>query len=244
MENKTAYMTEPKSMRFRTVPYPKSGNNDVTVKIECCGICGSDVHYYEHGRIGDYVVTGDFTLGHEVAGTIVETGPAVSGLRVGDRVALEPGIGCGRCDMCKSGRYNLCPDVVFFATPPVQGALQQYVTHPADMCFKLPDNVSTKAGALVEPLCVGLHACRQGGVTLGQRVVILGAGCIGLVTLLAAKALGASNVVAVDLFRKRLDFALALGANHVVDASIENVDERIGELFDGDGADVVIEAAG
>lgn len=244
MKNITAYMDKPSSMHFKEIPYPHAEKGDVIVKIERCGICGSDVHYFEYGRVGDYVVEGEFTLGHEVAGTVVELGEGVTELKVGDRVALEPGIGCGHCEMCKSGKYNLCPDVVFFATPPVQGAFQNYVKHPANMCFKLPDNVSTTAGALVEPLCVGLHACRQGGVTLGQSVVILGAGCIGLCTVLAAKAMGASNVIVVDLFEKRLDFAKKLGANVVIDASKENAQARIDELLGGRGADVVIECAG
>ena len=152
------------------VPQPK--DNEVLVKIEYCGICGSDVHYYENGRIGDYIVKGDFTLGHEVAGEIVKLGSNVKNIEVGDKVALEPGIPCGKCEFCKDGKYNLCPDVIFFATPPVQGALQNYVVHPADMCFKLPENVSTEEGALVEPLCVGLHACRQGGVKLGDLSLI------------------------------------------------------------------------
>lgn len=244
MKNITAYMDKPGSMHFKEIAYPQAGPGDAIVKIEYCGICGSDAHYFEHGRVGDYIVSGEFTLGHEVAGTVVEIGSEVTDLKVGDRVALEPGVGCGHCEMCMTGRYNLCPDVIFFATPPVQGALQNYVRHPASMCFKLPDNVSTAAGALVEPLCVGLHACKQGGVTLGQSVVILGAGCIGLVALMSAKALGASKVIVVDLFEKRLDFAKKLGATAVINASQENTQERISQLLDGVGADVVIECAG
>lgn len=244
MKNIASYMDRPGNILFKEIPYPEFGNSDVVIKIECCGICGSDVHYFEKGRIGNYVPEGDFTLGHEVAGTVVEIGSEVKNLKVGDRVALEPGIGCGRCEMCKTGRYNLCPDVIFFATPLVQGALQTYVAHPADMCFKLPDNVSTVSGALVEPLAVGMHACKQGGVTLGHSVVILGGGCIGLVTLLSAKALGASNVIVVDLFEKRLEYAKKLGANYVIDASKENTEERVKEILGGQGADVVIECAG
>ncbi len=244
MTNKTAYMTDPYTLSLKEVPMPIPGPTDVIVNIEYCGICGSDVHYYKEGRIGDYIVEGEFTLGHETAGTITQVGSQVKDLKVGDRVALEPGITCGKCEFCKQGKYNLCPDVVFFATPPVQGALQNYVCHPADMCFKLPDNVSTKAGALVEPLAVGMHACKQGDVTLGDSVVILGTGCIGLVTLLSAKALGASNVIVVDLFEKRLEFAKKLGANHVINAKTENVLERIHQLLGDRGADVVIETAG
>ena len=244
MKNITAYMKDPCTMYFKEIPMPEAGPQDAIVKIEKCGICGSDVHYYQHGRVGDYIVEGEFTLGHEVAGTVVSVGSEVKDLKIGDRVALEPGVGCGHCEQCKTGRYNLCEDVIFFATPPVQGALQNYVRHPANMCFKLPDNVSTTAGALVEPLCVGLHACKQGGVTLGQSVVILGAGCIGLCALLSAKALGASNVIVIDLFEKRLEFAKKLGANAVIDASREDSFARVAELLDGKGADVVIECAG
>ncbi len=244
MKNITAYMNGPNTMSYKEIPMPIAEDSEVVVQIEYCGICGSDLHYYEYGRIGDYIVDGEFTLGHEVAGTIVEVGHGIQDLKVGDRVALEPGVGCGQCEMCKQGKYNLCPDVVFFATPPVQGALQNYVKHPANMCFKLPENVSTKAGALVEPLAVGLHACRQGGVTLGDSVVILGAGCIGLVTLMSAKALGASNIIVVDLFEKRLEFAKKLGANHVINASREDVFQSVKDIFGERGADVVLETAG
>ena len=231
-------------MYIKEIPVPKPSEKEVLVKIEYCGICGSDVHYYEYGRVADYVVEGDFILGHEVAGTVVEVGSQVKSLKVGDRVALEPGIGCGKCEQCKEGKYNLCKDVIFFATPPVQGALKDYVVHPEDMCFKLPDNVSTKEGALVEPLSVGLHACRQGGVTLGNSVVILGAGCIGLCTLLSAKAFGASEIIVVDLFEKRLEFAKKMGATHVINGKEEDVIARVNELLRGKGADVVLETAG
>ena len=231
-------------MYIKEIPVPKPSEKEVLVKIEYCGICGSDVHYYEYGRVADYVVEGDFILGHEVAGTVVEVGSQVKSLKVGDRVALEPGIGCGKCEQCKEGKYNLCKDVILIAPPPVQGALKDYVVHPEDMCFKLPDNVSTKEGALVEPLSVGLHACRQGGVTLGNSVVILGAGCIGLCTLLSAKAFGASEIIVVDLFEKRLEFAKKMGATHVINGKEEDVIARVNELLRGKGADVVLETAG
>ncbi|MDC7287288.1 NAD(P)-dependent alcohol dehydrogenase [Blautia schinkii] len=244
MKNETVYMKEAGTMFIREIEVPEPKDDEVLVEIKYCGICGSDVHYYENGRIGDYIVEGDFTLGHEVAGEIVKLGSNVKDLKVGDRVALEPGIPCGKCECCKEGKYNLCPDVVFFATPPVQGALQNYVVHPADMCFKLPDHVGMEEGALVEPLCVGLHACRQGDVKLGDNVVILGAGCIGLATLLSAKAMGASNVVVVDLFEKRLEFAKEMGANYVINAGREDVFDECRKIFGGRGADIVIETAG
>lgn len=154
---------------------PVPGRGEVLVKLEYVGICGSDLHYFHEGRCGSFRVDGDFILGHECAGTVVETGEAVRQLKAGDRVALEPGIPCGKCAFCKSGRYNLCPEVAFLATPPVQGAFSSYLVFPEDMCFALPEQVSTKEGAMVEPLCVGLHAAAQGNVRLGDRVIILGA---------------------------------------------------------------------
>ena len=143
---KVVYLTQPGKMQIEEEPIPEVRPGNVLVKIEYNGICGSDVHFFKDGRVGDNVLKGKFVLGHEVSGTVVEVGENVSGLKIGDRVALEPGYGCGKCEFCKTGRYNLCPDMKFFAAPPVRGALQEYVSHPADMCFKLPENVSTMEG--------------------------------------------------------------------------------------------------
>ncbi|MDD4797465.1 MAG: alcohol dehydrogenase catalytic domain-containing protein, partial [Eubacteriales bacterium] len=162
---------------------PKAGPGQLLVQIKHTGICGSDLHYYQHGKIGRYVVEYPFLLGHESAGIVAEVGDGVAGFAVGDRVTMEPGYTCGKCEFCKTGRYNLCPDVIFFATPPVQGTLCQYVAHPADMCFKLPDNISTLEGALVEPLAVGFHAAGQGDARPGKTAAVLGSGCIGLCCL-------------------------------------------------------------
>lgn len=156
----------------RDIPQPK--DNEVLVKLEYVGICGSDMHYYETGRIGDYVVEPPFVLGHEPGGTVVEVGKNVKHLKVGDRVALEPGKTCGHCEYCREGKYNLCPDVVFFATPPVDGVFQEYVAHEADLCFKLPENVSTLEGALIEPLAVGFHAANQGNAHARQTALVFG----------------------------------------------------------------------
>lgn len=226
----------------RDIPNPK--DDEVLVKLEYVGICGSDLHYYETGAIGDYVVNPPFVLGHEPGGTVVEVGKNVKHLKVGDRVALEPGKTCGHCEFCKTGRYNLCPDVVFFATPPVDGVFQEYVAHEADLCFKLPDNVSTLEGALIGPLAVGFHAAIQGEAHLGQRAVVMGAGCIGLVSMMALKARGVSEVYVVDIMEKRLEKALELGATEVINGAKENVLERVKQLTDGAGVDLVIETAG
>lgn len=241
---KTAVMLGIGKMGFEEREIMKPKDDEVLVKLEYVGICGSDLHYYESGAIGDYVVKPPFVLGHEPGGTVVEVGKNVSHLKVGDRVALEPGKTCGHCEFCKTGRYNLCPDVVFFATPPVDGVFQEYVAHEADLCFKLPDNVSTLEGALIEPLAVGFHAAIQGDAHLGQKAVVMGAGCIGLVSMMALKARGVSEVYVVDIMEKRLQKALELGADGVINGAEEDVEERMKELTKGAGADLVVETAG
>jgi len=241
---KVAVMNGIGEMGFIERDIPKPLDNEVLVEIEYVGICGSDMHYYEHGAIGDYIVKPPFVLGHESGGTVVEVGKNVTHLKVGDRVALEPGKTCGHCEFCKTGRYNLCPDVIFFATPPVDGVFQEYVAHEADLCFKLPDNVSTLEGALIEPLAVGFHAANQGGAHMGQTAVVTGAGCIGLVSLMALKAEGVSKVYVVDVIQKRLDKALDLGADGVINGKNKNAVQAVMELTNGRGCDLVIEAAG
>ncbi|MBR6543516.1 MAG: alcohol dehydrogenase catalytic domain-containing protein, partial [Anaerotignum sp.] len=143
MKNRQAYMVGLNKMEIRetAVPEPKAG--EVLVKVEYVGICGSDVHYFKDGRCGDFVVDGELMLGHEAGGVVVKVGEGVTDLVEGDKVALEPGITCGQCEFCKSGRYNLCPDVVFLATPPVQGCNEDYIAFPANMCFKLPEGMTT-----------------------------------------------------------------------------------------------------
>ena len=244
MKNRAAYMTGINKMEIRDIEIPKLKDKDVLIKIEYVGICGSDVHYLEHGKIGDFIVNGDFILGHECAGTVVEIGTAVENLKVGDRVALEPGQTCGHCEFCKAGKYNLCRAVEFLATPPYHGCLMNYIAFPENMVFKLPDNISTKEGALVEPLAVGIHAANQGDVKLGDSVVILGAGTIGLVTLLACKAKGASDIIVVDVIPKRLEFAKKLGATTVINALEADVFAEIDKLTNNMGVDVAIETAG
>ena len=226
----------------RPIPTPKA--DEVLVKLEYVGICGSDMHYYETGAIGGYVVKPPFVLGHEPGGTVVGVGSHVTHLKVGDKVALEPGKTCGHCEFCRQGKYNLCPDVVFFATPPVDGVFQEYVAHEAALCFKLPENVSTLEGALIEPLAVGFHAANQGGAHAGQTAVVMGAGCIGLVSMMALKAEGVSRVYVVDVMAKRLEKALELGADGVINGRDEDAVEAVGKLTGGAGCGLVIETAG
>ena len=238
---KVAVMTGLSKIEFVERPIPTPARNEVLVKLEYVGVCGSDLHYFESGRIGPYVVEPPFVLGHEASGVVVGVGDGVTALSVGDRVALEPGKTCGQCEYCRKGLYNLCPDVIFFATPPVDGVFQEYVAHEAELCFKLPENVSTLEGALIEPLAVGFHAANQGGARIGQTAFVLGAGCIGLVTMMALKASGVTRVYVTDVEENRLQKALALGATGVFDARKRDVAEEAARLG---GADLVIETAG
>lgn len=243
---KAAFMHGLDKMILKEIPIPEIKENEVLVHLEYVGICGSDVHYFHNGKVGIYEVNleEDYMLGHECAGVIENVGSDVKSLKVGDRVALEPGITCGKCEFCKSGHYNLCPDVRFLATPPVPGCYEEYINFPEDMCFKLPDNVSTEEGALIEPLSVGFHAANQGEVKVGDTVVILGTGCIGLVTLLASKAHGAGTIIAADLIDEKLKKAKELGATYVINSGKSDVLEEIKKLTNGRGADVVFETAG
>ena len=185
------------SIEDREVPVP--GAHEVLVSVRSVGVCGSDIHYFEHGRIGPYVVDAPVILGHEASGVIVALGSAVRNLTVGTRVAMEPGVPCGVCVECRAGRYNLCPDVVFYATPPVDGAFAEFVTIHEDFAHPVPDSISDDAAALLEPLSVGVWACRKGEVGLGMSLLIAGAGPVGLMTALVARASGATRIVLSDV---------------------------------------------
>ncbi len=244
MKNRALYMNGKLNLSFKELDIPKPQPGEVLLKVGYCGVCGSDVHFYESGCIGTTPIEGDLILGHEAAGTVEAVGEGVTNVKVGDRVVLEPGIGCGRCEYCKSGRYNLCPDMQFISCPPYQGAMRNYLTHPAHLVYPLPENVSTLEGALIEPLCVGMHAANLGSVKLGDTVVILGAGCIGLTTLAACKAMSASKIIVTDLFQNRLDKALEMGADYVINSREEDTLARVMELTGGEGAHIVFETAG
>lgn len=244
IRNRAAYMVTPGKMEIRELPMPQAQPGEVVLKIEYVGVCGSDAHFFESGMRKGKAFDLPFILGHECAGTVTQVGAGVQNVAVGDRVCFEPQITCGVCPECRSGRYNLCKDVRFPSVPPYDGMLRDYAAISAHLAFKLPDNVSSLEGALIEPLAVGLSAASRGDVTLGQDVVILGAGCIGLLTMMACKARGAGRVIVSDLFSKRLDKALELGADAVIDASTEDTMARVTELTEGRGADVVFETAG
>lgn len=241
---RTAVLVEPTKFALEDRARPEPGPNDVLVAIRDVGICGSDVHYYEHGRIGDYVVEDPLVLGHESAGEVVEVGENVTEYEPGDRVALEPGVPCRRCVHCRSGDYHLCEEVRFMATPPHDGAFTEYVSWPADFAYELPETVSTAEGALCEPLSVGIHACRRGGVGTGDTVLIAGAGPIGLLVMEAARAAGATDVIVTDVVAEKLELAADRGADLTVDVSETAPDAAVDEYTGGVGADVVVEASG
>jgi len=243
MTNHAAFVLENRKMTFGATQMPTVGDHDALIKMKFCGVCGSDVHFYEHGE-PEFPDVYPFILGHEGAGEVVKIGSAVTSLKIGDRVAIEPGIPCRTCQWCTSGRYNLCPEVVFPSAPRAPGILREFVCHPADMCFKLPDNMSFEEGALIEPLAVAMTAAREAGARIGQSAVILGGGCIGLVTLLALRAMGLSRITVVDLFDIRLSKAKELGAWNVVNARESDAIGEVVRLHDGLGSDLVFETAG
>ena len=241
---KAAFLLKPGKIEYRDIPVPAPAADEALVEVMSCGVCGSDVHYYEHGRIGPFVVEEPLILGHECAGVIVQVGENVTGLEPGDRVAVEPGVPCRRCSFCKTGRYNLCPGVAFLATPPFHGALAEYIAHPADFLSKLPPDVSLEEGAMIEPFSVGLHAASRGGAGIGQTVAVLGTGPIGLCTIQALKAYGVSDIIATDIAPGRLKLAQKLGAKITINAAEADAVEAVMDFTAGRGADIVYETAG
>jgi L-iditol 2-dehydrogenase len=231
---RAAVLHAPGEIRIEERERPRPGPREVLVQISAVGVCGSDVHYYEHGRIGPFVVDAPLVLGHESAGRVVELGEGASRHAAGARIALEPGVPCGRCRECRAGRYNLCEEVRFFATPPVDGAFANFVAIHEDFAFALPDAVSDEAGALMEPLSVGVWACRKAGVSAGDRVLVTGAGPIGLLTMQVALAFGATQVEISDVSEPRLELARRTGATRALRAGADEPGE----------ADALIECSG
>ncbi|VDP45222.1 unnamed protein product [Heligmosomoides polygyrus] len=237
VDNLSAVLYGVGDIRLEQREMPIPGDNQLLIRVYIVGICGSDVHFWKAGAIGNYVVKEPMILGHETSGTVAGMGVNVKGFAVGDRVAIEPGVPCRRCMQCKTGRYNLCPDMQFFATPPVDGSLTRYLVFDADFCYKLPDNVSHEDGALLEPLSVAVHACRRSGLQMGQRVLVQGAGPVGILCMMTARAMGASRVAITDIIQNRLDLAQTLGADatlFVKDKSPTEVRSMVLEALEGE----------
>ncbi|BCS27870.1 NAD(P)-dependent alcohol dehydrogenase [Aspergillus puulaauensis] len=239
----------------RAVP-PLKDPWDVRVQIAQTGICGSDVHYWQRGRIGDFILESPIVLGHESSGVITEVGSAVKNLKVGQKVAVEPGVPCRHCDYCRSGSYNLCPDTVFAATPPHDGTLSKYYITQADFCYPIPYHMDLEEGAMVEPVAVAAQITKVGNVRPNQTVVVFGCGPIGLLCQAVSKAYAAKKVIGIDISQSRLDFAQSFGADGVFlpPARPEGVEEtewseKVAKLIKdkfnlGEGPDVVLEATG
>uniref|UniRef100_T1IX42 Sorbitol dehydrogenase n=1 Tax=Strigamia maritima TaxID=126957 RepID=T1IX42_STRMM len=247
IDNLSLVLHKTKDLRLEQRPIPEIGDNDCLVAINSVGICGSDVHYWIDGRIADFIVTEPLVLGHEASGTIAKVGRKVKNFKKGDRVALEVGIPCRACHFCKNGRYNLCPKIKFAATPPHNGTLTRFYAQPEDFCFKLPENVSFEEGALVEPLSVAVSACSKGKVSVGEKVLILGSGPIGLLCMMVAKSAGIFKCCITDVDLGRLEFAEELGADHkllINDGMTEkDIVNKIEEIMNGK-PDVTIECSG
>ena len=246
MKNTEAILVTPGTMKIQDAPMPEPKDDEVLLKVEYVGICGSDIHGFESGPfIPPKDPNQKIGLGHECGGTVVGVGSKVKKIKVGDRVNIEPGVPCGKCKFCLSGHYNICPDVDFLATQPnYRGALTNYITHPESLTYKLPDNMDTMEGALVEPAAVGMHAAMEADVKPGKKIVILGAGCIGLMTLQACRVMGATEIVVVDMIEKRLNMAKKLGAMEIINGGKEDTVARAKEILGDLGADIVFETAG
>lgn len=247
MTNQTAYLDDIRTINIRNSPMPEIGPDDALVKISHITICGSDTHFFDDPTFGGIIKEPKLpiVLGHECSGIVEKIGENVTHLKIGDNVAIEPGVGCGVCGYCLEGHYNLCRKMDFMAAPPfTRGALSRYVSHPTKMIFLLPDNINTIEGALMEPLSVGMYAIKRSGAGLGMTAVVLGTGCIGLMTIASLKAMGVQEVIVVDLYDLRLSFAQKMGASKTINASTEDVITKVLSLTGGLGAHIVVEAAG
>ena len=234
-QQRVAVLDEPERMRVEHREVPEPGPGEVAVTVRSVSVCGSDVHYYDHGRIGGFVMHGPLVLGHETSGVVSAVGPGVDAPVVGTRVAVEPQRNCGVCDACRRGRYHLCPWMRFFATPPVDGSFAEVVVVPATRAHPVPDSLSDDAAALIEPLAVALHATGKAGIGPGTRVLVSGGGPIGLLCLQVALARGASAVTVTDVVAHRREVATRYGATAVVDP---------GDPGKPAEADVVLECTG
>ena len=226
----------------RDIPQPAPG--ELQIKLEYVGICGSDLHFYKEGQLANWVLDGPLALGHEPGGVVTALGEGVEGFEIGDKVSMEPAFPCGKCEDCRRGRYNLCKNIKMLAIPGERdGVNAEYCVHDASMCYKLPENMDTLEGAMIEPLAVGMHGVALSNAQVGQRAIVLGSGCIGLCTVMALKARGVSEIYVTDIQDKRLEKALEVGATRVFNSKRESIEE-FAKTLPGGGADLVYECAG
>jgi len=235
-KNRCMYLNAEHEFTMKECDIPVPAEDEVLIKIAANGICGSDIHFYAEGRLGNFVVTVPYIPGHEAAGSIAGFGSSVKCFNIGDKVAIEPGIPCGRCSYCLSGRYNLCPSVTFLSAPPVNGTFCDYVCVRSDFVYRIPDDMPMEYAAMIEPAAVAVHSVNRAGFINGKDGLIFGAGPIGLLTLQAFKAAGGGRVICVDIMDNRLKLAEELGADEVINPKCG---KDISNL-----ADVVFETAG
>jgi L-iditol 2-dehydrogenase len=241
---RASLLLEPGVVELQSVPVPQLRPDEVLVQIAAVGVCGSDVHYYHEGRIGDFVVEEPMILGHEASGVITAVGSGVPATRVGERVSIEPQRACRTCEQCKRGAYNLCPFMEFYATPPIDGAFAQYAVIQADYAFSIPDSMSLEAAALCEPLSVGIWANQKAGTRPGSRVLIAGAGPIGIIAMQVAFAFGAAEVTVSDIAPTRRQAAERFGATRTIDPTNGNAEAVLDvDIFiDASGAEPAVRA--
>lgn len=253
MSNPSLVLNKIDDISFEQYELPKiTSPTDVIVEVKKTGICGSDIHYYAHGKIGQFVLTKPMVLGHESAGIVSSIGTGVKNIKVGDRVAIEPGVPLRLSDEYKSGKYNLCPHMCFAATPNSTegepnppGTLCRFYKSPEDFLVKLPEHVSLELGALVEPLTVGVHASKLAKIVFGDYVIVFGAGPVGLLSAAVARTFGAAGVLVVDIFDNKLEMALKMGAaTHVFNSKSGGSLENLVKAFGGKSPTVALECTG
>jgi L-iditol 2-dehydrogenase len=240
---KAAFLDKPGSITVREVSLPEYKSNQVLINVKEVGVCGSDLHYYNEGRIGDHIVVEPHILGHESAGMVVKTGSDVKDLKPGDRVSIEPGVPCLKCDLCRRGKYNLCDEMAFIGAPPYHGVFREYVAHDACFTYKLPDNVSYTQGALAEPLSVAYNGLSKIGLKPGDSVFITGAGPIGIACMEIAKIIGAATIIISDVSEYRMSIAKKCGATIAINPTQVDVVEIITKETQGKMCDCAVDTA-
>lgn len=241
---KVCVLTGKKQLDWEERDIPQPGYGELQIKLEYVGVCGSDLHFYQEGQLANWTLKGPLALGHEPGGVVSALGEGVTDFEIGDKISIEPAVPCGHCKECREGHYNLCKNINMLAIPGERdGVNAEYCVHDANMCYKLPNNMTTLQGAMIEPLSVGLHGTELANCKVGESAVILGSGCIGLCTLLALKARGVSEIYVADVMDKRLEKAKELGATNVFNSRKESIEGFIKTLPDS-GVDHVFECAG
>lgn len=241
---KVCVLTGKQKLEWVEREIPQPGPGELQIRLEYVGVCGSDLHFYQEGRLANWELDGPLALGHEPGGVVTGIGEGVTGFEIGDKVSIEPAVPCGECEDCRKGHYNLCKHIKMLAIPHERdGVNAEYCVHNAAFCYKLPDNMDTMEGALLEPLSVGFHATELSDAKVGERAIVLGSGCIGLCTIMSLKARGVSEIYVADVLDKRLEKAMEVGATRVFNSKRESIEE-FAKTLPGGGADQVYECAG